>query len=174
MHIYEDEGTLAALVARMAVESLDINQPVLVITSDPITGLIVRELERRGIDVAELQRNHRLEIVDAEVMLRYVLVGGLPDPNRFNERIRPLLQKLCAEREPCIPLIYTDLAGRLVKAGNTMAAVSMELLWNRLAQVHAFSLFCGYEAAELQRRVPSLEELQAICDQHNTVQPRAH
>jgi hypothetical protein len=174
MHIYEDEGTLASLVARMAVESLDINQPVLVIASEPITLRIVRELERHHLDVDELQRRERLAIVNSEAMLRDILLGGLPDPGRFTERVRPLLQKLCAGRDPCIPLICTDMAGRLVKAGNTTAAIGLEVLWNRLAQVHTFSLFCAYEAAELQRRVPSLEELQAICDQHNTVQPRPH
>jgi hypothetical protein len=174
MHIYEDEGTLAALVARMVVESQTINQPALIVTSEPITSRIIGELEQRGIDLDDLRRRNRLEMVDAESMLRQVLLGGLPDPNRFNARVQALLHKLCAGIDPCIPLIYADMAYRLVTAGNTTAAISMELLWNRLAEMQPFSLLCGYEAEKFNSRVPTFDELQAICEQHNTVQPRPH
>jgi hypothetical protein len=32
----------------------------------------------------------------------------------------------------------------LWKGGQTAAAIRLEMLWNQLAQTHAFSLLCGY------------------------------
>jgi hypothetical protein len=172
MHIYEDEDALAALVARLVVEAMRIDQPALVISSEPVTSMILSELHRHDVDVNDLQHHDRLQMLDSEWLLTQIMLGGLPDPNRFQERIRPVLQKGCARRDPCVPVIYSDVADRLIKSGHTTAAISIEILWNRLAGMHSFSLMCGFAAADLKGRVPTWDELQAICEQHNTVQPR--
>jgi hypothetical protein len=172
MHIYEDEGALAALAARLVVEAMRIEQPAVVISSEPITSMILEELHRHDLDANDLRRQDRLQMIDAEWLLEQVMLGGLPDPNRFSEHLRSVLRKVCARRDPCVPVIYSDLADRLIKSGHTTAAISLEILWNRLAGMHSFSLLCGFAAADLKRRVPTWDELQAICEQHNTVQRR--
>ena len=37
-----------------------------------------------------------------------------------------------------------DMADVIVRRDNTSAALSLEILWNRLATEHTFSLVCGY------------------------------
>lgn len=100
----------------MVVEAVKIEQPALVISSEPIMSMIAHQLQQHGIDVTDLERQNRLQMLDAEWLLTQVMLGGLPDPNRFSARILPLLQKVCAGRDPCIPVIYSDMSDRLRRA----------------------------------------------------------
>jgi hypothetical protein len=171
MEIYRDEATLVPIVARMIVQALQIGQPALVITHPSISAKVVAELEAKGVSVDAHRSSGDLEILDARKLADDLLVDGMPDPARFKSVVGGILSKVCKGREFCFTVVYADMADLLVREGNTAAAVALEILWNRLSVDHQFSLTCGYAAAGLYRRVPTLEELKAICEQHNVVRP---
>ena len=44
----------------------------------------------------------------------------------------------------CVIRAYGEMVDVLWKAGQTAAAIQLEMLWNQLAQTHQFALLCGY------------------------------
>ena len=169
MQIYKDEATLATLVARVVLRARDVGQPAVVIASEPSRQKIVDMLkaERVALDGSE---GRNVEILDAYHVLHAIMVGSRPDPARFRHIVGSMLARVCRGRQPCVAVVYSDMADVLVRQGNTSAALSLEILWNRLATEHTFSLVCGYAASDLHKPVPSVEQLQEICDQHNLVE----
>ncbi len=53
----------------------------------------------------------------------------------------------------------------LWRTNQTVAAVRLEMLWNKLAMTHKFSLLCGYGMGSFYKDAA----LSAICDQHSHV-----
>jgi hypothetical protein len=168
MQIYKDEVSLAAIVVRLVVQARRVGQPALVISTASNRRKIDEALKAENITV-EGTEGAGVEILDTHHVLQDILVDDRPDPGRFREVVGSILERLCRGREPCVPVIYADMADVLVSAGNTSAALSLEILWNRLAANYTFSLLCGYAASTMHERVPTDKELQEICDQHNYV-----
>src|SRR4051812_28521217 len=68
MEIYKDEAAIAALVARMIVQALQLQQPALVMTTPVIKGRIAEALERAGFDVQLLDTERKVHMIDEEVL----------------------------------------------------------------------------------------------------------
>jgi hypothetical protein len=168
MQIYKDEPALAAIVAQLVVQARRVGQPALVIATSSSRRKIDELLKAENIIVDDTGTGD-VEILDTHAILHDVMVNDRPDPGRFKEVVGSILEKLCRGRQACVPVIYADMASVLVNAGNTSAALSLEILWNRLAGNYTFSLLCGYAASALHEHVPTDKELQDICDQHNYV-----
>ncbi len=169
MQIYRDEATLARIVSRMMAQALQLHQPVLIIATPSSLEKIVAGIEAEGIPIEERRRSGDVHVLDSREMLDALLVNGMPDAGRFRSLVGALLTSICQGREPCFVVIYADMADLLVRADNTAGAIALELFWNRLARTHQFSLTCGYAAADVSQRIPTLEELQVICEQHNMI-----
>jgi hypothetical protein len=169
MQIYKDEATLAALVARVVLRARDVGQPAVVIASEPSRQKIVDALKAERVAL-DGNAGGDVEILDAHHVLHDIMVGNRPDPARFRHVVGSMLARVCRGRQPCVSVVYSDMADVLVRQGNTSAALSLEILWNRLATEHTFSLVCGYAASDLHEPVPSVEQLQEICDQHNLIE----
>jgi hypothetical protein len=60
---------------------------------------------------------------------------------------------------------YGELVDVLWKAGQDAAAIRVELLWNKLAATHDFSLLCGYAMGNFYKRAG----LNAISREHSHV-----
>src|SRR5258705_69670 len=58
-----------------------------------------------------------------------------------------------------------EMVGLLWQDGQTTAAVRLEMLWNKLAMNHDFSLLCGYSMGSFYKDASMSE----ICDQHSHV-----
>jgi hypothetical protein len=168
MEIYKDETALAAIVARLVMQARHVGQPVLVISTASSRRQIDAALKANNIDV-ETGEIRDVEMLDSHQVLNDILVDGRPDPGRFKKVIGSILARLCGSQRPCVPIVFADMADVLVRGDNTSAALALEILWNRLAVDHTFSLLCGYAAGKLDERIPTDKELQAICDQHNYI-----
>jgi hypothetical protein len=169
MQIYKDEASLAALVVRVVLRARDVGQPAIVIAAEPSRQKIIDALKAAQVAL-DGSDGRNIEILDARHVLRDIMVGDRPDPARFRHVVGSILTQVCRGRQPCVAVVYSDMADVLVRHDNTSAALSLEILWNRLATEHTFSLVCGYAASDLHEPVPSVEELQEICDQHNLVE----
>ncbi|HUQ97909.1 MAG TPA: MEDS domain-containing protein [Gemmatimonadaceae bacterium] len=167
--IHKDDDSLASIAAQMLVSGIQYGQPALLITAGGHLDAVRDKLSTERIDPDDLIAAGWLTVVDAETLLNVLMVGDVPDPIRFRHMAGSLLEQLCATREVCIPVIYSDMAGRLWRRGNKAAALSLEILWNGLATAYNFSLICGYYGDPSVTSAPTLEELEAICQQHNEI-----
>jgi hypothetical protein len=61
---------------------------------------------------------------------------------------------------------YGEMVDVLWKAGQTDAAITLEMLWNSLASKHPFSLLCGYAMGQFYKQ-PDLYE--RVCAEHDMV-----
>jgi hypothetical protein len=77
-------------------------------------------------------------------VLSSFMVDGMPDARRFRQAMIPIIERACRGRADCVIRAYGEMVDVLWKAGQTVAAVRLETLWNDLAQTHAFALLCGY------------------------------
>jgi hypothetical protein len=171
MEIYDEERTLADIVSKLIVQARNLGQPALVIAAAPFRAALVEALRAQHIEVK--RQTSEIELLDSEDLLTDIMAGEVPDAARFKQIIGGALARLCAGRKPCVVVIYGDMADILVRAGNAPAALALERLWNQLAGEYTFSLVCGYSAGHFRPHVPTLQELQAICDEHN-LRPVAH
>ena len=171
MEIYQDEQSLATLVGRMIVQAVQLDQPALVIAVPSIRDKIVRRLHENGVDITKVRREFDVEFFDSQTFLNGILVNDVPSTDRFVSIVGTLLSDLRRPGRPSVVLIYADMAGLLLRRGNIRAALALEQLWNRLARDHAFSLICGYDESD---RAPTMDDLQALCDEHTVVHRLKH
>ena len=144
VRFYKDSDSLAELVAEFIAEGFAAALPAIVIATPTHRDAIVRNLVDRSFDVAQLQEQGDLFLLDADALLSEFMVDGMPDAARFRRAIVPVIEKACRGRQDCVIRAYGEMVDVLWKAGQTVAATRLETLWNQLAQTHAFSLLCGY------------------------------
>jgi hypothetical protein len=167
--IRKDEDSVASIAAQVLAAGLHFGQPALLLTTGWHLGLVRNRLQLERINPDELIAAGTLTVVDGDALLKAVMVGDAPDPGRFWQMVGALLEQSCSGRQACIPVVYSDMADRLWHRGNKAAALSLEILWNRLATAYTFSLICGYCGDPSTPTAPTLDELREVCEQHNHV-----
>jgi hypothetical protein len=140
-------------------------QPVIVIATPLHRNGIEQRLLALGIDIASLQERGDLFLLDADETLAQFMVDGMPDAGRFTRTLVPVLEKACGSRKDCTIYAYGEMVDVLWKAGQTAAATRLEMLWNSLAQTHAFSLLCGYSMGNFYKDAA----VEDICSHHSHV-----
>jgi MEDS: MEthanogen/methylotroph, DcmR Sensory domain len=95
------------------------------------------------------------------------MVDDAPDPVRFRAAVTGLLDRAADGGRPV--RVYGEMVALLWGAGNVASTIALEDLWNELAEVRAFSLFCGYPIQGFD--VQSRAVFKHICGQHSTVVP---
>jgi hypothetical protein len=144
VRFYENKESLCRLVAEFLGEGLLIGQPALIIGTPEHRAAISDELRTRHFDVERLEAAGDLLLLDARTALSTFMVDGAPDGDLFHARTTRAIEFLCRGRQDCTIRAYGEMVDLLWKDGEPTAAVQLELLWNRLAATHDFSLLCGY------------------------------
>jgi hypothetical protein len=144
VRFYESKESLCRLVAEFLGEGLAIGQPALIIGTPEHRAAIADELRARDFDVERLEAAGDLLLIDARTALATFMVDGVPDSNLFRARTTRSIERLCRGRRDCTIRAYGEMVDLLWKDGESTAAVQLEMLWNRLATTHDFSLLCGY------------------------------
>ena len=90
------------------------------------------------------------------------MVGGKPDPLLFKSNVGDAIDRLCQGRTPCPIRAYGEMVDVLWKDGMSAAAIKLEMLWNRLANTHDFSLLCGYAMGNFYKDA-SIDD---VCQHH--------
>ena len=143
VRFYEDDNSLCRIVSGFIVEGLALDQPALIIATQPHIDVIVNNLAAATIDVDALKQKGDLLLLDARETLATFMVNGQPDPDFFKASASSALWTLDRGRGKTIRA-YGEMVDVLWKDGMSAAAIKLEMLWNRLANTHDFSLLCGY------------------------------
>jgi hypothetical protein len=165
VRFYKDADGLARIVADFIGDGLAGAEPGIVIATPEHRARIMRNLREMALDVERLQSEGALFLLDAHEVLATFMVDGMPDPTLFNEAIVPVIQQACGGRSDCIVRAYGEMVDVLWKAGQTVAATRLEMLWNDLAASHSFSLLCGYAMGNFYKDAA----VDDICSHHSHV-----
>jgi hypothetical protein len=166
VRFYKDSDSLTRIVANFLAEGIAEESPAVVIGTPNHCTLIQRHLTAAGIDVDRLQQDGRLIVLDADRTLEQFMVDGMPDPVLFRDAMLPVFDRVADGRGNTVVIrAYGEMVDVLWKAGHTVAATRLEMLWNALARTHAFSLLCGYAMGNFYKDA-AVEE---ICSHHSHV-----
>jgi DcmR-like sensory protein len=162
---YESKESLCRIVTEFLSEGLVLQQPALVIATPAHREGIVTELRARRFDVDTLQRTGDLLLLDASKELDRFMVNGMPDVDRFNASLVQTIERVCDGQPGRAIRAYGEMVDVLWKAGQEVASIRLEMLWNKLAMTHDFALLCGYAMGNFYKDA----SLQAIHHQHSHV-----
>jgi DcmR-like sensory protein len=165
VRFYENEKSLCRIVAGFLGEGLATGQPALVVATPEHRRGIVDELRARHFDVVRMHAAGDLVMVDARRLMSDFIVDGVPDARRFVEGATRVLNRATRGREALTIRAYGEMVDLLWKDGYDVAAIQVEMLWNKLARSHDFSLLCGYAMGNFYKDAC----VASICAEHTHV-----
>ncbi len=168
VQLYEDEHFLASAISPFLATGLTRWEGVIVVATPAHWKLFRQDLESRGVNVTSALDQQQLIVEDASTMLSDIMDDGTPDAARFDERVGGAVRQVAA-RYPRVR-IYGEMVDLLWHANRIAAAVRLEELWNGLAKIHPFSLFCSYRMDGFDR-VLYQGTLQDVCRTHSHAFP---
>jgi hypothetical protein len=164
VRFYEDDKSLCRIVSGFITEGLALEQPALIIATQPHIDAVVKNLTDGAIDVEKLRKDGELLLLDARQTLATFMVNGQPDPDFFKASATRALQQLGRGRATTIRA-YGEMVDVLWKDGMSAAAIKLEMLWYRLANTHDFSLLCGYAMGQFYKDAT----IDDVCRHHTHV-----
>ncbi|HEY7955293.1 MAG TPA: MEDS domain-containing protein, partial [Polyangia bacterium] len=90
VQFYEDEAYLCETVASFVGAGLNRGEPAVVIATAPHRSALRSRLAASGIEVERAVAAGHLVLLDAADTLSEILVGGLPDADRFTASVGSL------------------------------------------------------------------------------------
>jgi KaiC/GvpD/RAD55 family RecA-like ATPase len=138
-----DQQCIAEVVSAFTVAGLEKEESVVLITTQPHAQAINQELEKAGFDVGRLNDAGQLITVDAEVMLRKLVVDAVPDAVLFKE----IIGEMIAAARQFAPSGKVRVFGEMVSlmwTTNMPATIRMEELWNEVIKTYSVPLLCTY------------------------------
>jgi DNA-binding NarL/FixJ family response regulator len=166
VEFFADSERLITNVAAFLAEGLRQGQPAIVISNEFQRAAIQMKLTAAGIDVDRARHAGDLTLADHREMLALVSPEGVLDQDGFNAQAGRLLEQTVRGRPSVTVRIYSDVVDALWQQGRSEAALQLEMLWNELAEVHAFSLLCAYAIGHFYKQT---ELFDAIQRQHSEV-----
>jgi DcmR-like sensory protein len=148
---YDTPASLCRTVAEFVGAGLNAGQPALVIATAEHGAEILAELHLRSFDPVQLQERGQVLMLDASDTLAMFMADGMPLPDRFSDVVASALAQLCQGRSDCTFRAYGEMVDVLWKQGQDVAAIQVEMLWNKLALTHEFSLLCAYSMGNLYK-----------------------
>ena len=168
VQFYGDDAELVETVATFLSEGLVVGQPAIVIATPEHRIAIELALAKHFIDVGAARRLGDLVMLDVDETLGAFMVDNAPVGSFFRRSIGDLIAQTLRGRERTPVRAYGEMVDVLWKQGKTEAAIRLEVLWNNLADSHAFSLLCGYSIGNFYKHNDKYQE---ICDLHSHVHP---
>lgn len=167
-HFYADDGALSAAVVEHAMPVLSGAGAAILVATPAHRDQSVRALGEAGIDVRGARDAHRLLALDAKDTLDGMMVDGLPDADAFDALVGSLVRQAAASGEQVVA--FGEMVALLWDAGEVVAALELERLWNALGDEVAFSLLCGYHSqCDGAHDGGSSAALAEVCDLHTRV-----
>jgi hypothetical protein len=142
---YTDPRLVAAAVSLFAAGGLSRDEVVILIATPENRQAINACLEAERFDLESLTAEGRLVCLDAAGMLDQFMVDGMPEPERFDQVVGPLI----AQAKLRSPRGLVRLFGEMVSLlwgndHNVGGAARLEDLWNGVIDRYSVPLLCTY------------------------------
>jgi hypothetical protein len=165
VRFYENAESLCNIVAEFLGEGLVIGQPALIIGTPEHRAGVVEALRARHFDVDRMETAGDLLMLDGRDTLAMFMEDEVPNDVLFHATMTDAVERLCRGRTHCTIRAYGELVDLLWKDAHTIAAVQVEMMWNKLAATHDFSLLCGYAMGHFYKDASVYD----ICRQHTHI-----
>jgi MEDS: MEthanogen/methylotroph, DcmR Sensory domain len=140
--LYTERRFLFHAVGEFVGAGLRRGEAVLLILTPAHRHPIVRQLEGQGFTLGDLSRRRQLTILDATPTLAELLVGGLPNRERFQLVIGGAVEAARAAGYRRLRS-FGEMVDVLRRTSLT-ATLQLEALWSELVLAHGMALLCGY------------------------------
>jgi len=170
VQFYEDDDFLVELLSRFVGASLATGDSAIVIATARHREALAVRLLSRGFDLSVPLNQGRYVPLDAVASLASFMRDGVPDPTLFTELVCPIVEdaRTAARGGRGQIAAFGEMVALLWAEGNIDAALQLEEMWNRLADVYAFSLCCAYPMSGFLGDAHAAPFLK-ICAQHTHV-----
>jgi DcmR-like sensory protein len=170
VQFYEEDAYLVSQVAGFIRAGLHAGDAVVVVATKPHRN----ELEKRlradaATAAANRPRAERYVALDAAGTLSKFFINGQLDEKRFGDSIAPILRQAADSGNGRVR-VFGEMVALLCTLGMHKTAIQLEELWNNLATIHSFSLFCAYPLRAFPTQACGVPFL-AICNEHARVVP---
>jgi CheY-like chemotaxis protein len=164
VYFYPDAPSLSRTVASFIGEGLVAGQPAVLIATASHSAAIREQLTAIGVDAEGRIEQGELLMLDADEVLNGFMVGELPNPERFEDTMKRLIDRAAGSRKRLVRA-YGEMVDVLWRNDQEAAAVSLEILWNQLIARRQCSLLCGYSLDAVGKG----GGYNRICDQHSHI-----
>jgi len=166
-HFYASEQELIAGVSVYVMDALTSDETAMVLASASHVTAFEAALVGAGIDLHRARSESRLITLDANEVLRQVVVDDRLDPDEFIAELAVVIRGLRATGRPL--RVYGEVVGLLWDAGLVGAAIDLETKWNELIERFSFRLYCGYPANSLAATDNGSDAVRQACECHTKV-----
>jgi anti-sigma regulatory factor (Ser/Thr protein kinase) len=168
VQFYERDEDLVVGVGGYLIEAARDAAVSVVIATEAHRDAFTRHLDAQGIDAEAAQRDGSLVLLDAAATLARFMPDGRIDRDAFFEVIGGVLRDAAAEGRSV--RAYGEMVALLWDAGDVLAAIDLETLWNELGAELPFSLYCAYRSDSVEGHEHA-EALHEVCRLHSSVVP---
>ncbi len=168
VQFYEREALLTESARDFVASGLRAGEAAIIVATKAHRDALDEALAVAGLDLAEARREGRYISLDAAETLSTLMVDGAPDPLRFRRVVGSII--LAAIGGGRGVRVFGEMVALLCEEGNVAGAISLEELWNDLADSLPFSLFCAYPIGGFGSEEAS-DAFNRICAQHSSVIP---
>ena len=150
--------------------ALKAGNAAIVIATESHRERLLLELQAEGMDMRAAIEEGRYIPLDAADALSKFMVDGMPDSVRFLELLGDLIvtAREAAKGEHAGVSVFGECVHVLWAQGNAEAAIQVEELGNKLTQIHAVDILCGYSVGTVEKRMDNAV-FQRICSEHSAV-----
>jgi len=141
--IHRDRDSLSESVYAYLEGGIRRGESVIVIADPELRDGLLNRLSQNKIHPQAVSHSGQLDVLDAtKVMAGFMPDSGLPEWSRFRATLAPIVSRVLPSGRGL--RICTQMSSMLWITGNTETAIHIEELWNSLARLYTFSLYCGY------------------------------
>jgi hypothetical protein len=151
VRFYDNPESICQAAAEFIGEAIGAHQPALIIVRSERRALLLDDLRERGFDVDGLLSAGDLLVLDARDTLAALMVNGQPNAALLDEQAALMFKRLCHGRKDCTIWAYGEMVDLLWESGQPVAAMLMEILWNRLAGEWKLCILCGYSVRNVYK-----------------------
>jgi anti-sigma regulatory factor (Ser/Thr protein kinase) len=164
--IYDEDSHLVDELTEFVTDGLALGEAVVLVATPAHRAALAGSLESAGCSLHDAVAGGQLHLTDAAETLASFLRDGRPDPDLFFETVGGLLEHVARTGRPV--RVFGEMVALLWDAGNVLAAIELEGLWNDLGRELPFSLFCAYPTQSVSGSEHS-DALREVCQLHSAV-----
>ena len=140
---YADEAQLVDLVARFLGVGLVRGESIVMLAVDHHSSAVCDRLTEVGFHLAAAREKNQLHVYDARDMLDRLLLGGVPDRERFRRVIGGVLTQAAGGSRRRIR-VFGEMLDLCWRAGDIESALRLETFWNELQNERAVDVLVSY------------------------------
>jgi len=168
VQFYERDADLVARAGDYLRDGARAGAVAIVIADEAHREAFDARLRDAGVDVAAARREGTLVSLDAAATLARFMRDGRLDHDAFFDVVGGVVREAAATGRPV--RAYGEMVALLWEAGDVMAAIDLETLWNELATEVSFSLYCAYRSESVCGHEQA-DALARVCHLHSAVVP---